>query len=341
MIKKTFLSVVFAVVFASAVVFSALASYFFYILKSAVYFEQPIRFSVETGSGLNEIAASLEESGVIKSDVLFKWYAVFRRSAHRLKPGEYVFAGNLNIPEILEMLTAGARREARVTIPEGATVREIDAFLASSGVTREGAIENFDFKKLEADYPFLSVAFSLEGYLFPDTYRFFLNSSPEAVVRKFLDNFRKKAAPVLEAAGGLDSEKSFRDNVIIASLIEKEVPEYADRRLVAGILLKRLKAGMPLQVDATVCYAKSRSFENCHPLNKEDFKIDSEFNTYRNKGLPPAPVSNPGVEAMKAAVNPRESDYWYYLSDPATQKTIFSETLEKHNENRAKYLKSA
>ena len=110
--------------------------------------------------------------------------------------------------------------------------------------------------------------------------------------REIFGQFPKKAAPVLEAAVGLDSGRAFGENVTIASLIEKEVPEYADRRLVAGILLKRLKAGMPLQVDASVCYAKSRSFENCHPLNREDFKIDSEFNTYRNKGLPPAPVSS-------------------------------------------------
>ncbi|MEK7520626.1 MAG: endolytic transglycosylase MltG [Patescibacteria group bacterium] len=328
----------FPVFFAFVIAVSVLTSYLFYILESPVRFKQPVRVSVETGSGLKEIAASLEKSGVVKSDFLFKWYAVFRGAAHRLKPGEYVFGGNLNIPEVLEMLAAGSRPEARVTVPEGATVREVDALLASSGVTRERQIENFDFGKLRADYPFLSSAPSLEGYLFPDTYRFFLDSSPEAVVGKFLDNFRKKAAPVLEAAVGLDSGRAFGENVTIASLIEKEVPEYADRRLVAGILLKRLKAGMPLQVDASVCYAKSRSFENCHPLNREDFKIDSEFNTYRNKGLPPAPVSSPGVEAIKAAVNPQASDYWYYLSDPVTKKTIFSETLEQHNENRAKYL---
>ncbi|MBI5147611.1 MAG: endolytic transglycosylase MltG [Parcubacteria group bacterium] len=331
--KKTSLFVFFAF----AVALAVFIAYFFYIFKTAVLFEPPVRFSVETGSGLKEIAASLEEGGIVTSDFLFKWYAVFRGAAHRLKPGDYVFSGRLNIPDVVEMLVAGARRDARVTIPEGATARDIDALLASFGVTREGQIENFDFKKIKTDYPFLASALSLEGYLFPDTYRFFLDSSPEAVVGKFLDNFKKTAIPVLEA-GGLDNERTFVENVTIASLIEKEVPEYADRRLVAGILLKRLKAGMPLQVDASVCYAKSRSFENCHPLNREDFKIDSEFNTYRNNGLPPAPVSNPGLEAIKAAVDSQASDYWYYLSDPATKKTIFSKTLEEHNENRAKYL---
>ncbi|MGB9608998.1 MAG: endolytic transglycosylase MltG, partial [Minisyncoccia bacterium] len=130
--------------------------------------------------------------------------------------------------------------------------------------------------------------------------------------------------------------------LILASMLEKEAPFFEDQKIIAGILLKRLKLNMPLQVDATICYIKilkNKGSISCLPLNPLDFKINSPYNTYTNKGLPSAPISNPSVQAVLAALNPVESKYLYYLSDPKTKKTIFSQTLKEHNQNILKYLK--
>ena len=234
--------------------------------------------------------------------------------------------------------------EAVVVIPEGKTVVEIDGLLKAKGILKEGE-------------SLLSIDEPLEGYLFPDTYRFYKDSTAEAVINKFFDNFRKKAEPILSR-----DLPNFQRNLILASLVEKEVPDLDDRKIVAGLLLKRLKDGMPLQVDASLCYSKlyapltgvlasykggetalSRQQVDgekkiCYPLTQSDKKIDSLYNTYLNKGLPPAPIANPGAEALQAVMEPKSSPYWYYLSDPASLKTIFSRTLEEHNANKRKYL---
>src|SRR3989344_6352885 len=122
----------------------------------------------------------------------------------------------------------------------------------------------------------------------------------------------------------------------IASMLEKEVPHFEDRKIVAGIFEKRLEAGWPLQVYAALCYKKPGK---CHPLGALDLKRDSPYNTYLYKGLPPTPISNPGLEAIKAALAPQKSSNWFYLSDPETGNTVFAETLDEHNKNRPHYLK--
>ncbi len=184
----------------------------------------------------------------------------------------------------------------------------------------------------------LAVAGGHEGYLFPDTYRFYVGSDPQLVVQTLLDTFERKAAPILAKQPG-----AIEKNVIIASLLEKEVTSTEDRRIVAGILKKRLEAGMPLQVDATVCYAKKLISDAipgapCYPLEPLDFKIDSPYNTYLYKGLPPGPIGNPGLDALTATVQAQASPYWFYLTDPATKRTIFSTTLAEHNVARKRYL---
>ncbi|MCL4406449.1 MAG: endolytic transglycosylase MltG [Patescibacteria group bacterium] len=218
-----------------------------------------------------------------------------------------------------------------ITIPEGYTVAQIDELLTEVGVLKGGKLANF--KPADFDYPFLDGVSgdSLEGFLFPDTYEFFLNSPSRVVAAKFLDNFGRKAS------GFLEPEIAYK-TLILASMIEKEVPDTnGDRELVAGILENRLEAGMFLNVDATVCYAESPL--GCAGVEDIDFGVDSRYNTYHYRGLPPGPIANPGISAIKAAAHPRRSDYLYYLSRPDTQETIFSKTLDEHNKNIVKYLK--
>lgn len=286
---------------------------------------------IEQGSGLGDIAGKLLAEGLIKSEVMFKLYAFIFGKAHLLKPGVYDLNTGMGMGEIIFILVRGPSREVSITIPEGSNKWEIDSLLAEGEVLAHGELLAFLGKETG----------DMEGYLFPDTYRFYRNSSPNEVVQKMRQNFDEKAKPLL-----VRDEKNFYSNLILASLLEKEVPEYEDRRIVAGVLLKRLKVGMGLQVDATICYTKLKQAEelekeapqSCYPFGAIDFKIDSPYNTYLHRGLPPTPIANPGLEAIRAVLDPQGSPFWYYLSDPKTKKTIFSKTLDEHRENRVKYL---
>lgn len=202
-----------------------------------------------------------------------------------------------------------------LTIPEGSTVMQINEKLKE-----EGVLVN---EKLSEE---------LEGYLFPDTYEFFIPSGVDVVAEKFRENFQLKAIRIIS---DLNTENEISDAIIMASLIEREVPDSRDRRIISGILWKRIEAGIPLQVDATICYRKE---DPCLPITKEDKNRDSLYNTYLYLGLPPGPISNPGEDAIEASVNPEESAYWYYISDAGSNDTIFAETLDEHNQNVVKYL---
>ncbi len=201
-----------------------------------------------------------------------------------------------------------------VTIKEGATVGDINKLLRGKGVLTE-------------DLPQY-----LEGYLFPDTYEFFVPSSAAAVEAKFGENFNQKVRTIIPV--GL-SEKDLKEILTQASLVEREVPDSFERKIVAGIMMKRLKNNIPLQLDASLCYGKDSP---CFPITESDKKAGSPFNTYLYSGLPPHPISNPGVDAILAVLNPVTTPYWFYLSDPKSKKTIFSKTLDEHNDNVVKYL---
>lgn len=256
--------------------------------------------------------------------------------ARLFKPGVYELSRDMTLPQIVVVLNRGNHEDVKVVIPEGLSIRDIEAILQERGVLAEG--DNFEKVVLSdwfGTYPFLNNQTSLEGFLFPDTYLFRINSSLDDVLTKFFDNFEAKAWPLLE------KEKKAYDRLILASLLEKEVVDFNDRRLVAGILLKRQQNGWPLQVDATIAYAKCEGlFIGCDGIlvRKSDLKIPSPYNTYEKLGFPPTPIGNPGQAAIKAALSPQSSPYWFYLSSAKTSQTIFSKTLEEHNNNRNKYL---
>jgi UPF0755 protein len=202
-----------------------------------------------------------------------------------------------------------------ITIPEGWTVDEINRYLLERGVLVN--------EELSSD---------LEGYLFPDTYEFFLDSTAAVVQQKFQDNLRAQLKTM-----GIDvSGDHLRELLIVASLIEKEVWGIQEKRIVSGILWKRLENEVPLQVDATICYIKQA--ESCLPITASDKEIDSKYNTYLYKGLPPGPICNPGADSILAAARPARSPYWYYLSSDGGGETIFARTLDEHRQNIIKYL---
>lgn len=282
-------------------------------------------FTVAGGDGFRDVAEKLEAGGFVRSDLATKIFFLISGSAFHLQPGAYVLDPGDGVPRISTILRSGKKQAVKVVIPEGSSIYDIDEILAESFVIGRG--EFIAWAKTQS--------VPVEGYLFPDTYDFFLESSPEEIANRMRANFDLKARPILDK-----DPKQMTRNLILASLLEKEVPDFRDRQVVAGLLLKRIKVGMPLQVDATICYLKEMAGEkSCYPLSSEDFKMNSPYNTYQNEGFPAGPIGNPGVESIKAAMSPIASAYWFYLSCLSTGKTVFSETLDMHVSNKAKCLK--
>ncbi len=292
-------------------------------------------FEISKGESFREIGARLSQDNLIKSITVFKLYSLLTGKAGRFQPGAYVLSYTMSVPAIVSAFTAGGANVTSVTIVEGATLKDIDASLAAAHVLPAGALVNFDLTPLKTKYPFLANVDSLEGFLFPDTYQFNINSAPEDAVIRFLDNFSKKVWPLLQ------NDKNWYRDLTLASILEREVTGDTDRRLVAGIFLKRLALNMPLQVDASVSYAKcGGTWQTCaNPVpTRSDFKITSPYNTYIHPGLPPTPIGNPGLGAITDALSPMKSAYLYYLNDPKTKTTIFAKTLSEQNQNQARYF---
>ena len=318
-------------------------AYFFYNLQPASLengsayegLGTGIRLRIVKGESFKEIGAHLSQESLIKSIGVFKMYAIVTGKAQKFQPGVYTLSRAMSVPEIVALLTRGGRNEIAVTIPEGSTLRDIDGILAEKGVLQKNALISYSINELKSLYPFLEQISSLEGFLFPDTYRFHIDTSPDVVVRTFLDNFEEKAWPLLSDVG------TWYDYLILASFLEREVPSFEDRKLVSGILLRRLQLGMPFQVDATISYAKcGGAIKECENIavTQNDLTIVSPFNTYRRLGWTPTPIANPGELAMKAALNPTASPYLFYLSARETGETIYAKTFEEHRINRSKYL---
>ncbi len=287
---------------------------------------KPTTFEITPGEGFRAIANRLAEEHLIRSSTTFELLSLLTGSATKLKPGTYELNSGMTSLDILREIVAGSHREVEVRIPEGATVYEIDNMLSGAGVIKKGSLVAFNASS------------AVEGTLFPDTYKFFTDSNPRDVAQKCKENF---AAKVASSSVDVNTDKGKTD-LILASIVEKEVPGIEDQKTVAGILKKRLKARIPLQVDATVCYVKEAAsfpvLRPCYPLTPLDFKIDSAYNTYLRLGLPPGPIGNPGIQAITAVLQAESSPYWFYLSEQKSGRTIYSRTLDEQSTNRRKYL---
>lgn len=263
------------------------------------------------------------------------------------------FFGRKTILERLEK-----KPEVSVSISEGQNLKEIAGLLAVKKLSSENDFFRFAGtpkvayikkdsiaipKNYSLEFDFLKDReddSSLEGYLFPDTYRFFQDATADEIITKMLENFDRKLTPKMRsdiAAQG----KTISQIVIMASLIEKEAPinyvsgDNHDAKIISGIFWNRLKKGQALQSCATLAYVLG---ENKPQYSEADTKVDSPFNTYLNKGLPPAPISNPGILAIEAAIYPIENDYNFFLTPSGTKNIIFSKTYEEHLMNKNKYI---
>lgn len=314
-------------------------SYEIYIPQTSFNGKKTI--NIGEGLGLRKIGEALRKEGVIRSKWLFVSYATFKGVASSLKPGIYVFFADAALPEITRDLVEGTNLEKTVTIPEGWTAKTI-----ATALEREGIIPINDFlmltgaenaARLAPQFQFLKdkpAEAGLEGYLFPDTYRFHQRAPAEEIISKMLANFDRKLSPELRQEAERQ-DKTLFEIIVLASLIEKEVISEEDRALVSGILRERLRLDIPLQTDATITFITGKKSAK---VSIEETRIDSPYNTYKYKGLPKGPIANPGISAIRAAIYPQKSPYLYYLSTP-DGRTIFSGTLEEHNTAKANHLR--
>lgn len=306
-----------------------------------------IEIDIKPGSTARAISAQLADKKVITSQWWFQVYLKITGDAPKIKAGTYTIPGNLSIPKVVEEIISGQSQTAfDLTIPEGWNLYDIANLLVKRGVIVSasefydkvgypGKSTNPEFKELIAKYPMLAMVpkgNSLEGMLFPDTYRYYKNASVDDVLKKIFENAELKFDQEIKADLGLTKLSAY-EVYILASIIAREGKTYSDKQKIAGVFLNRLDIGMALQSDPTVNYVTGKTTDN---PSLDDISIISDYNTYKNAGLPPSPIANPGLADIEAILHPVKHDYFFFINDKSGN-LIFSKTFEEHKQNRVKY----
>jgi UPF0755 protein len=300
--------------------------------------QEPSIFEIRPGQGLRQVADNLQAQAYIPSSVAFELYARFRGYEERLQAGRYLISDRMSSVQILEKIVSGDAvfDEVTITIPEGWSLADIEVYFEDLGLfSKEEFAEAAVMQDAYEDFWFLDPLEEdtiLDGYLFPDTYRIFSDSTPVSIVRRMLANFGARLTPeMLETLE--DQDRTLRELLILASIVQKEAPE-GDMEEIAGVFWNRLRDGWHLESDATVNYVLGTS--KLQPTFA-DTEVDDPYNTYRYPGLPPGPIGNPGMEAILASLNPVEHDYYFFLHKP-TRETVFSRTFGEHLAAKRRYL---
>lgn len=296
---------------------------YFNFSLSAVGGSHEKTFTVERGQGANEIANNLKEQGLIKDSLVFKILVRLSSIGGQLKAGSYKLSTNYDTRKILEVLKEG-KNESKLTIVEGLRVEEVAQILEE-----KLAIAKKDFLKV-----------AREGYMFPDTYFFPTNITAPEVAKTMMENFEEKFSSSLRQKAK-ESDFSTDEVIVLASIIEREGKEEEERKVISGILHKRLEEGIALQTDATIQYALGYQKEEDSwwkkILTQDDLNLDSPYNTRKYLGLPPAPICNPSLMSLIAALEPKTSEFFFYIHDKEGG-VHFARTLEEQEENINKYL---
>lgn len=318
---------------------------------------RPQTFEVAKGQTSKQISKSLSSQNIIGHDLLFRIYIWSKGAEGKLQAGTYTLDSNMNIPEIVRVLSLGQVKSSgvRVTVVEGWSAKDIGKrFENLSLITSEQFLDAVQNKNnFVEEFDFLNntpVSASLEGFLFPDTYVFKDSANSDEIIRIILKNFGNKITPeIMEQIK--KQNRNLYEVLILASIVEREVGRNLkqgsiltdqdrvvlaqERRIVSSVFLNRLRIGMALESDATLNYVIDMGRSRA---TFEDLKIDSPYNTYKNKGLPPTPISNPSLDAILSVVNPAQTDYLFFLTSP-DGKAYFAKTLSEHIQNREKYLR--
>ena len=280
-----------------------------------------VQLEIKKGSSLPIATDQLYSNKIIRSKAIFTTLMRLSGSDKHIKTGIYLFAYPRNMVRIVWQLRRGdyGVEMVKVTFPEGATNNEFALILKK-------ALANFNDKE------FVIKAKDLEGQLFPETYYISPLASTDQIIEQIHSVYLEKIQPLQTVIA--ESGKSENEILTMASLLEEEAKNYEAKKLISGILWRRIVSGMKLQVDAVFPYIMNK---NTFTLTKKDLKVDSPYNTYRYAGLPPGPISNPGIDSILAALYPENSTYVFYLSDKQG-KMHYADTYEEHLVNKKKYL---
>jgi UPF0755 protein len=295
--------------------------------KSAIFVD------IAPGTGSQSIAAQLERDGVIRSRYAFDLLRILKPG--RLVAGEYRFNHPAPVTEVYARLHRGDVYTVTITIPEGYNIFEIAQAVASAGLGDRDAVLAAERSQTSLIADLSPQAPSLEGFLFPDTYRLTRHSTPLQILSAMVRRFRQVSMQL----GLRSSGRSVADTVTLASLVEKEVAQNAERPLVAGVFVNRLEHNIPLATDPSVIYSALLEHRYRGTIYRSDLQSDSAYNTYRHAGLPPGPICNPGVAALKAAIAPAHTSYLYFVAD-AQGHSRFSSTLGEHAQQVQQYRRA-
>lgn len=320
-------------------------------------------------ANIDTIAAKLEEAGLIKYPGLFKIYANLTNASEEITTGSFQLNTNYDYHALVNAMSpsSSAREVIEVLVPEGYNCRQIFALLEANNVCSVASLEEYAANGEFRDFWFLADVkrgdkYCLEGFLFPDTYEFYVNSTPREALGKMLIGFDTRFTEEMQAQlpalnewfsakmreNGCSEEFiaqhqiGIRELVTIASMIEEETAGASESPNIASVIYNRLSQDQVyeryLNIDAAIFYALG---EHKEALTSDDLKIDSPYNTYTHAGLTPTPISNPGLASLEAALKPADTKYYYYVLNPDTEKHVFSKTLEEHEKLVEKYRKAA
>lgn len=313
-----------------AVLLLLVVLYGIYLLAGAVFGggEEPVTVVVEKGDTLSIVADKLKEAGVIRSSTLFKIETRLEGEDTEIKAGEYRFVPGEGRDEILKTLSSGDSVSTfTITIPEGLTLEQ-----TASTVEEQSGIpaEEFEAAAEKTDYgfPFLSdpAVKNTEGFLFPKQYEFEKDADAEQIVKRLLEQYVLETKDLDFATAENRLNLTEYELITTASLIEKESANPEERPIIASVIYNRIHRGMPLQVDATIQYVLGKPKED---LDLADLEVDSPYNTYENRGLPPGPIASPSRESIQAALQPAETDYLYYVLEADGKKHFFTDDYDE------------
>ena len=290
--------------------------------------DEPVTIAVEQGDTLSSVADKLEEAGVVRSSLLFELNARYDGWDKEIKPGEYRFTPGEEREEIMRTLASGDSISAfTITIPEGLTLEQ-----TARVVEAEGGVPAEEFeaaaRKTDYGYAFLDDPDieTTEGFLFPKKYEFEGETSAEQIVNRLLEQYLIETRELNFEAAQRRLNLTEYELVTVASLVEKEAANPEERFIIAGVIYNRIRSGMPLQVDATVQYVLGKPKED---LSIDDLEIESSYNTYKNRGLPPGPIANPSRESIRAALEPAATDSFYYVLEPGGKEHFFTNDYDE------------
>ncbi len=329
------------VVLSLAIIFISQRALFHYLNTASASSGQPVTFVVAENESVNSVASRLQDAGLIRSGTYFKIKMRLSNADSKLKAGRFTLEKGMSVNQIINALTTASNVQViNVRFQEGWRTEQFAEQLVQDGLIQTTdqftqAIQNGTW-----NYDFLASrpnTTSLDGFLFPDTYQFRADATPDDIINTMLQNYEKRV-PTSEQAKAQALGLNLYQVMIVASIVEREAVVPEERPIIASVYYNRLKKNMPLQADPTVQYAIGKSGDWWPQVKPSDLTVQSPYNTYQNPGLPPGPICNPSLASIQAALNPAKTDYLYFVAKgDGSGEHVFAKTYDEQLQNIKKY----